>query len=66
MRTDLVDEALDQAEVLYPTADLGLRARWRRGTSPDGEVLGYELTVHVPDHHDRPQATRAHAPAGDT
>ena len=44
----LVEEALDQAGVLYPTADLGLRARWRRVTSEAGDVLGYELAVRAP------------------
>ncbi|WP_419707964.1 hypothetical protein [Promicromonospora sp. NFX87] len=65
MRMDEIEKALDRAGVPYPKADLRLRARWRRITAPGDVVLGYELTVHVPNGQDRPQAVQPHAPAGD-
>jgi hypothetical protein len=64
MRMGLIEKALDQIEVSYPKADLGLRARWRRITAPGEVVLGYELTVHA--RQDRPQGAQPHAPAGDS
>ncbi|WP_454859595.1 hypothetical protein [Promicromonospora soli] len=65
LRMGLVEEALDQAGVHYPTADLGLRARWRRVTSND-EVLGFELSVRSIRHHGGRPITTGKNRAGHT
>lgn len=65
LRMGLVEQALDQAGVHYPTADLGLRARWRRVTS-NGEVLGYELSVRSSGHRGGPPITTGKDEGGHT
>ena len=55
LRMGMVEQALDQAGVSYPRADLGLRARWRRLPPVAGQRFAHELVVSVPAHHGRHQ-----------
>ena len=47
LRMGLVEQAINEAGLAYPKADLGLRARWWRVFSETGDVVGYELAVRT-------------------